>query len=84
MKNPHIFIRNAGHIGTPDFDFILSKSGGKHEMIAKVYEEAFRSGKLANLTSTFTKRSITLYGKKLNFTAAHWDRRILISNFFTP
>lgn len=50
-----------------EFDYVLGKTGGQQEMIAKVYEEAYLKGKLANLTSIPKEVSVSLYGRLIHF-----------------
>ena len=87
-KNPHIFreAAEAGHVGHPTFDFLVSAEGGEWEFLRTVYKQAFQEGKLANLPTTGAVKSLIIRGKLVNFKAANVtsQNRIEISTIWIP
>lgn len=89
MKNSHIFRTAAGHLGHPDFDYILGRAGGQFELIADVYEEAYRVGGLANIPFGSVKEvTIQIYGRNVRFKAKNLTEfginQIRIDDFWIP
>ena len=89
MKNPHIFRNAPGHLGDPDFDYILERAGGQFELIGKVYEGAYKEGGLANIPfGSVSEVTIQLYGRNVRFKAKNLTEfgvnQIRIDDFWIP